>query len=71
MGRTLNLEMPILPSGHLTEHIGVSTERRFPMLDKRNDTGYFLCGKCKELETGAVVLLEIFHSLFSSGVPQM
>lgn len=36
------------------------------MPDKKGDTGYFLTGKGKKLETESVVLLETFNSWFSS-----
>jgi len=66
VGRTLEVELPVFPSGQLTQYIGVSAERRFPMPGKRGGTGYLLTRKCKKPETESVVLLETVHSLFSS-----
>lgn len=58
----MKLEMPVFPSGHLAQYTGVSAERRLPLPDKKADTGYFLTGKGKKLETESVVLLETFNS---------
>lgn len=60
--RTSKLEVPTFPSGHLAQYISIRAERRLPVPDKKDDTGYFLTGKCKKSEAESMVLLETFCS---------